>query len=211
MSRKKKKSSAQWRNKQSSDGFVREANRIGARSRSFFKIEEIDRKFGLFKSGCVVLDLGSSPGGWAQYSVTRVGQKGSVFAVDLLPMEPIPGVEFRQFDISLEQSMNGLLSLLGGKKVNILLSDMAPNITGNALIDSANYSHIYEAIFGVCDRVMATDGTLVFKFFQNSDSVELKMLCQTRFGKCKVHKPKSSRQRSQESYMVAARYKGHDE
>ena len=197
------RSSSQWRQMQENDGFVREAARLGVRSRSYFKIEEIDRTFELFKQGQTVLDLGASPGGWSQYASSRIGSQGRVIAIDLLDMQPLNQVCFLQCDITRQQAVDELTSAIGERQVNVVLSDMAPNITGNSTIDSRNFSEIHEAIFNVCRTAMAEQGSLVFKFFQDNESSVLREVCTAQFADCKLYKPKASRSKSQEAYMIA--------
>ena len=193
---------------QENDGFVREAARLGVRSRSYFKIEEIDRRFELFKQGQTVLDLGASPGGWSQYASSRIGSQGRVIAVDLLDMKPLNQVCFMQCDITQQQAVDELTSAIGETQVNVVLSDMAPNITGNSTIDSRNFSEIHEAIFNVCRTAMAGQGSLVFKFFQDNESSALREMCAAQFADCKFYKPKASRSKSQEAYMIAKGFIG---
>ena len=202
------RSSSQWRQMQENDGFVREAARLGVRSRSYFKIEEIDRRFELFKQGQTVLDLGASPGGWSQYASSRIGSQGRVIAIDLLDMQPLNQVCFMQCDITQQQAVDELTSAFGERQVNVVLSDMAPNITGNSTIDSRNFSEIHEAIFNVCRTAMAEQGSLVFKFFQDNESSVLREVCAAQFADCKLYKPKASRSKSQEAYMIAKGFKG---
>ena len=202
------RSSSQWRQMQENDGFVREAARLDVRSRSYFKIEEIDRKFELFKQGQTVMDLGASPGGWSQYASSRIGSQGRVIAVDLLNMKPLNQVCFMQCDITQQQAVDELTSAIGERQVNVVLSDMAPNITGNSTIDSRNFSEIHEAIFNVCRTAMAGQGSLVFKFFQDNESSALREMCAAQFADCKFYKPKASRSKSQEAYMIAKGFIG---
>ena len=202
------RSSSRWRQMQENDGFVREAARLGVRSRSYFKIEEIDRKFELFKQGQTVLDLGASPGGWSQYVSSRIGLQGRVIAVDLLDMQPLNQVCFMQCDITQQQAVDELTSAFGERQVNVVLSDMAPNITGNSTIDSRNFSEIHEAIFKVCRTAMSEQGSLVFKFFQDNESSVLREMCTAQFADCKFYKPKASRSKSQEAYMIAKGFNG---
>ena len=191
---------------QDSDGFVREAVRLGVRSRSYFKIQEIDRKFKLFSRDQTVLDLGASPGGWCQYAVSQIGSGGVVYAVDVLELKQLDQVQFIRCDITDQQSRKSLVSVMESQKVDLLLSDMAPNLTGNASVDSRNFSDLYEAIFDVCRLVLEQGGTLVFKFFQDQESINLKRQCESQFDSCSIFKPKASRSRSQESYMIARVY-----
>ena len=206
--RRQNRSSSQWRQMQENDGFVREAARLGVRSRSYFKIEEIDRRFELFKQGQTVLDLGASPGGWSQYASSRIGSQGRVIAVDLLDMKQLNQVCFMQCDITQQQAVDELTSAIGETQVNVVLSDMAPNITGNSTIDSRNFSEIHEAIFNVCRTAMAGQGSLVFKFFQDNESSALREMCAAQFADCKFYKPKASRSKSQEAYMIAKGFIG---
>ncbi len=203
MARKKQKSSSQWRRRQAVDPFVREAHRLGVRSRSYFKLQEIDRKFRLLAHGGAVLDLGAAPGGWVQYATRRVGSDGTVFAVDVLSMEPVAGAQIIKLDVTRASAGAELAVLLNGRSVDVMLSDIAPNITGNALIDAGNCARVYEAILGVCKQVLKKDGALVFKFFQHSEFAEYRRRCQQQFKSITVYKPKSSRQHSQEAYLVA--------
>lgn len=203
---RRSKRSSDWRNMQDSDGFVREAVRLGVRSRSYFKIQEIDRKFKLFSRGQTVLDLGASPGGWCQYAVSQIGSGGMVYAVDVLELKQLDQVQFIRCDITDQQSRKSLVSAMESQKVDLLLSDMAPNLTGNASVDSRNFSDLYEAIFDVCRLVLEQGGALVFKYFQDQESIRLKRQCESQFDSCTVFKPKASRSRSQESYIVARCY-----
>ena len=203
---RRSKRSSDWRNMQDSDGFVREAVRLGVRSRSYFKIQEIDRKFKLFSRDQTVLDLGASPGGWCQYAVSQIGSGGMVYAVDVLELKQLDHVQFIRCDITDQQSRKSLVSVMESQKVDLLLSDMAPNLTGNASVDSRNFSDLYEAIFDVCRLVLEQGGALVFKYFQDQESINLKRQCESQFDSCSIFKPKASRSRSQESYMIARRY-----
>lgn len=205
-SARRSKRSSDRRNMQDSDGFVREAVRLGVRSRSYFKIQEIDRKFKLFSRGQTVLDLGASPGGWSQYAVSRIGPGGLVFAVDVLELKHLDQVQFIRCDITDQHSRKSLESAMESQKVDLLLSDMAPNLTGNASVDSRNFSDLYEAIFDVCRLVLEQGGALVFKYFQDQESINLKRQCESQFDSCSIFKPKASRSRSQESYIIARHY-----
>lgn len=203
---RRSKRSSSWRNRQDSDGYIREAVRLGVRSRSYFKIQEIDHRFNLFSLNQTVLDLGASPGGWCQYAVSRIGPGGTVYAVDILELRPLEQVHFIQSDIIGSQCRKDLSLAIGSRKIDLILSDMAPNLTGISSVDSRNFSDLYEAIFDVCSLVLAKGGTLVFKFFQDQESIDLRRRCKTQFDTCAVFKPKASRSRSQESYMIAGLY-----
>ena len=206
MSGSSKRPVSKWQRFRQKDSFVRNASRLGVRSRSYFKLEELDQQFNLLKSGMAVLDLGASPGGWSQYAQPRVGKKGMVLATDILSMQPISGVQFVQCDLADSDAPMRLLNHLQQRKVDLVLSDMAPNITGNATIDSRNYFDLYSAIFKVCEVALIESGSLVFKFFQTEETSILKQNCKILFDSCKIYKPKSSRSTSQESYMVSRNY-----
>ncbi len=198
-----KRAMSKWQKFRQQDAFVREASRLGVRSRSYFKLEELDRRFDLLKPGMLVLDLGASPGGWSQYALSRIGVSGQVYATDIIGMIALHGVHFTQCDISSDGAVAQLTDHLEHRRVDVILSDMAPNITGNALIDARNYSDLYAAIFEIRDAALADSGALVFKFFSTGDTLLLKQNCHSYFDRCKIYKPKSSRSKSQESYMVA--------
>ena len=200
---KRTKRGKNWRKVHSSDGYVREAVRLGVRSRSYFKLQEIDQHYRLFDGNQKVLDLGAAPGGWCQYVVTRVGSDGKVYAVDILEMKPLNNVHFIHCNITEQESRDKLALVLGGQTVDVLLSDIAPNLTGNSAMDSRNFWDVYDAIFDVCELVLVHGGSLVFKFFQDQDSISLKNQLESKFRSCTIFKPKASRSRSQESYLVA--------
>ncbi len=194
---------SKWHRLRQRDVFVREASRRGVRSRSYFKLAELDRQFRLIKRGMSVLDLGAAPGGWSQYAYSKVGESGQVLAIDINGMAPVSGVEFMQVNLASNAAVAQVVDHLGERKVGIVLSDMAPNITGNSAIDAKNYADLYAALFKICDEVLARSGTLVFKFFQTTDTAALKYTCQLCFDRCRVCKPQSSRSNSQEAYLVA--------
>ena len=206
MSGSSKRHVSKWQRFRQKDVFVRNASRLGVRSRSFFKLEELDQQFKLLKSGMTVLDLGASPGGWSQYAQSKVGNKGMVLATDVLTMQPLSRVQFFQCDLAGNDAPMRLFDHLEQRKVDLVLSDLAPNITGNATIDSRNYFDLYAAIFNICEVVLIESGSLAFKFFQTEETSILKQNCKFLFDSCKIYKPQSSRSTSQESYMVSRNY-----
>ena len=125
----------------------------------------MDRNFSLFKAGLTVLDLAASPGGWSQYACSRVGGEGQEFAVDILEMKSITGVRFLKLDLSAADTVERVTDWMGDRKANVVVSDMAPNSTGNSTIDAQNYSRLYTAIFVICGKILADSGSLVFKYF----------------------------------------------
>ena len=190
------------------DGYVKGASQIGARSRAYFKLQELDKKFRLLQPGHTVLDLGASPGSWSQYALSRVGRRGKVFACDILEMKPLAGVQFIRCDLRNPESVASLVTLVNGKEVNLVLSDMAPNITGNSSIDSRNFSDLHDAVLSVCELTLVDSGSLAFKLFQSEESASLKQRCEASFRLCQFYKPSASRPKSKELFMVA---KGHNE
>ncbi len=202
-----KKPISKWQRFRKKDAFVRDASRIGVRSRSYFKLEELDRQFGLLKPGMAVLDLGASPGGWSQYASSVVGAGGAVFAADVIAMKPLANVEFIECDLTAGDAAERIGALLGPNKAQLMLSDMAPNITGNSAIDARNYFDIYASIFKICHVALADNGSLAFKFFQTDETSILKQSCERIFNTCRIFKPKSSRAKSRESYLVAKGYR----
>lgn len=197
------RSKSKWRKLRSRDGFVRQASRLGVRSRSYFKLKEIDKEFKLIKSDMVVLDLGAAPGGWSEYCISKIQSPGKVVAIDVLEMKPLPGVEVVHCDLTQQDCVSRINSILQQNKADLILSDMAPNITGNVSIDAHNYQDVYQAIFSICGALLTQSGSLVFKFFQTHQSVKLKQHCQSMFRKVTTFKPQSSRANSQEMYLVA--------
>ena len=206
MSTRKLNSSKVWRSKQKQDGFVQEAARLNVRSRAYFKIEELDCKFHLFKVGYCVLDLGAAPGSWAQYTRKIVGETGKIVAIDKLEMKPLPGVEYFNGDITSPDMLNRVIRAYGERSFDLVMSDMAPNISGNASIDAGNFEVIRTAMFGLCEHLLRIGGSLVFKIFNDSSSNEVKKQCQKLFEVCEFYKPKASRVRSSELYIVAKNY-----
>jgi len=203
VTRKNKRARAARKRAHEKDRYVREAGRIGARSRAYFKLQHIDQKHKIFADAQTVIDLGASPGGWSQYAASKVGPNGKVIAIDLLDMKEIAGVDFFQGDITSSQVTERINSALAGRGADAVLSDMAPNISGNCLVDARNYAEIYQAVFEVCGKALADGGSLVLKFFQTNESKQLKDLCSAVFAECRIQKPLSSRGASQESYIVA--------
>ena len=206
--RSRKRKTSRWHRRQSRDRHVREANRLGLRSRSYFKLVEIDDRFKLFKAGQRVLDLGASPGGWSQYAASRTVPGGMVCAIDLLPMDPIANVQFIQCDITRPEGFERVRAAMRRRSAGVVLSDMAPNLTGNSSTDEANFERLHEAIFRLSECVLQPGGALVFKIFNDSQSALLKRRCLQLFGRCELFKPNSSRSRSKEMYMIAMRYHG---
>ncbi|HYX73542.1 MAG TPA: SAM-dependent methyltransferase [Steroidobacteraceae bacterium] len=201
------RSSARWLKEHFADPFVQRAQSEGWRSRAVFKLEEIDRRAKLLKPGAVCLDLGAAPGAWSQYAARRVGARGRVVATDILPMPELPGVEFVQGDFREPEVFDKVLGLLPGHQVDVLLSDMAPNLSGVDAIDQPRSLHLAELAVETAERVLKPGGRALIKVFQGSGFVELLQSVRGRFGRVKLLKPEASRSRSPEMYLLAMQFR----
>lgn len=200
-------SSQRWLKEHFDDKFVQKAQKQGLRSRAGFKIEEIHQKDDLLKSSMTVVDLGAAPGGWSQYATKVVGENGLVIACDILPMDPLAGVSFLQGDFREESVLNELLNKIGGKNVDVVMSDMAPNMSGNGAIDQAKSMYLVELALDMCHQVLKENGSLVIKVFMGTGFEPFMKDLQKSFKKVKTRKPEASRARSREVYLVATGYK----
>ena len=200
-------SSQRWLKEHFDDKFVQQAQKQGLRSRAGFKIEEIQQKDGLIKPSMTIVDLGAAPGGWSQYATKVVGSDGLVIACDILPMDPLAGVLFLQGDFREENVLNELLNKIGGKNVDVVMSDMAPNMSGNDAIDQAKSMYLGELALDMCHQVLKKDGSFVIKVFMGGGFEAFMKELQKSFKTLKTRKPESSRARSREVYLVATGYK----
>lgn len=200
---RRSKSSERWLREHFSDPFVKRAQAEGWRSRAVFKLEEIDRREKLLRPGMVVLDLGAAPGAWSQYARKRVGAKGRVVASDILPMDAIVGVDFLQGDFREEPVVAGLRQLLGEQPCDLLLSDMAPNMSGMDAIDHPRTMYLGELALDLCGQVLKPGGNALIKVFQGAGFQELMGAARQRFDRVRFLKPDASRARSPETYLLA--------
>ena len=198
------KSSKEWLRRHVSDPFVKKARKQGYRSRAAFKLLEFIDKDKLLKPGMRVLDLGAAPGGWSQVAAENVGPKGTVVAIDLLPVEKIPGVEILQGDFR-EADLAGTL----GGKADVVLSDMMPNITGVAQVDQPRAAEISLAAIELCQRVLKPDGAFLVKIFHGSAFDEVLKALKAAFQTVGVRKPAASRGESRETYLLARGLRKH--
>ena len=205
--KRRSRSSARWLKQHFADPFVQRAQSEGWRSRAVFKLEEIDRRAKLLRAGAVCLDLGAAPGAWSQYAARRVGARGRVVATDILPMPELPGVEFVQGDIREPEVFDKVLGLLPARQVDVLLSDMAPNLSGVDAIDQPRSLHLAELAVEMAERVLKPGGHALIKVFQGSGFVELLQSVRGRFGRVKLLKPEASRSRSPEMYLLAMQFR----
>ncbi|TMP28626.1 23S rRNA (uridine(2552)-2'-O)-methyltransferase RlmE [Pseudoalteromonas rubra] len=200
-------SSKRWLKEHVEDPYVHEAQKRGYRSRAVFKLEEIQQKDKLFRPGMHVVDLGAAPGSWSQYLAEQVGDKGEVIACDILPMDSLPGVAFLQGDFREEAVLNALLDRIGGKNIDVVCSDMAPNMSGNNVIDQAGSMYLVELAFDMCHQVLKPNGAFAVKVFQGEGFDQFVQDVRNAFKVVKIRKPKASRPRSREVYIVATGYK----
>jgi 23S rRNA (uridine2552-2'-O)-methyltransferase len=202
------KSSSRWLREHVSDPYVKQAQKDGYRSRASYKLLELNAKDLLVRPGTRVLDLGSAPGGWSQVVSKLVGDKGYVLATDILPMDAIRGVDFIQGDFREEAVLNQIVDRLGGEKVDLLLSDMAPNISGIDSADQAASIYLLELALDMATRALKPGGTLAAKLFQGSGSDDYLKALRKAFDRVTVRKPAASRSRSREVYVVARGFRG---
>lgn len=196
---KPSKTSKQWMHEHVTDHFVQLAQKEGYRSRAAYKLLEIDAKDHLLKPGTVVVDLGATPGGWSQVAAAK-GCK--VIALDLLPLHPMPGVEFIQGDFRDDAVLKQLENLLQGKQVGLVISDMAPNISGIASADQARAMHLAELAMEFALEHLKPEGSFLVKVFQGAGFEDYYKLMRSRFVKVSTRKPKASRDRSSELYLL---------
>lgn len=198
------KSSRRWLKEHFDDEYVLRAQREGWRSRAVYKLQELDEKYRLFKPGMTVVDLGAAPGAWSQYAVQKVGKKGRVVAMDILPVEPIAGVDFLQGDFRDDEVYARFLDLVGNTPVDLVMSDIAPNISGMEAVDQPRAMYLVELAVDFAEQTLREGGTFLAKVFQGEGFDELVRGLRGRYSKVIVRKPKASRPRSREVYLLAA-------
>jgi len=204
---RRSRSSGRWLKEHFADAFVQRAQSEGWRSRAVFKLEEIDRRERLLKPGQVCLDLGAAPGAWSQYAQQRVGRKGRVVATDMLPMGDLPGVEFVQGDFREEAVFEQVMSRVPPGAVDVVLSDMAPNLSGVDVIDQPRALYLAELALDMAARVLKPGGAALIKVFQGAGFPELLQSARARFARVKLVKPQASRSRSPEIYLLAMQFR----
>jgi len=204
---KPRRSSGSWRDRQERDPYVQRARREGWRSRAVFKLEQIDTKERLLRPGMVCVDLGSAPGGWSQYVTQKLDGKAHVVAVDLLPMDALPDVDFVQGDFREDAVFDKLLELVGESGADLVMSDMAPNISGTKAVDQPRSMYLAELALDLVQRVLKPGGSFICKIFQGEGSEELIREARQHFARVRVMKPEASRPSSREVYLVARNYR----
>jgi 23S rRNA (uridine2552-2'-O)-methyltransferase len=201
---RRSRSSERWLREHFADPYVKRARAEGARSRAQFKLEQIDQRERLLRPGMVVLDLGAAPGAWSQYARRRVGTSGRVVASDILPLEAIDGVQFLQGDFREAGVLAALRQVLGGAALDVLLSDMAPNLSGMDAIDAPRGLYLAELALELADDVLKPDGTALIKVLQGAGFEELVHSARRRYRRVRFVKPAASRSRSPETYLLAS-------
>lgn len=202
-----RRSGGSWRQRQEKDPWVQKARREGWRARAVYKLAQIDKKERLLKPGMVCVDLGSSPGSWSQYVTETLKGRARVVAVDLLQMDTLPEVHFVEGDFREEGTVAAILEALGGKRADLVMSDMAPNLTGNRAVDQPRAMYLVELALDLCREVLKPGGDLVCKLFQGEGSDAFIAEARRQFDKVRVMKPEASRPGSREVYLVARNYR----
>lgn len=202
------KTSDRWLKEHFDDVWVKKSQEDGYRSRASYKLIELDDKDRLFRPGQVVVDLGAAPGGWSQVAIERVGDKGIVVASDILPMNPIAGVDFVQGDFTEDSVLEELLGILGDRKADVVISDMAPNMSGMAAVDIPRAMGLVELALDMAQQVLRPGGVFAAKVFQGEGFDALLADMRKSFNTVVSRKPESSRARSREIYQVCKGFRG---
>ena len=193
-----------WYHKHVKDPFVKRANKEGVRSRAAYKLVQMQEKWSIIQAGHQVIDLGSAPGAWSEALVSMVGARGKAVACDLLPMQPIHGVSFIQGDFLKKDTQQNISEICD--KYHVIVSDMAPNLTGTVDLDQANMLELIKAVMTFADQYLLQDGHLVCKGFHGWAFEEMQDLFKQRFKKVRVFKPEASRSDSKEIYLIGSRF-----
>jgi len=198
-----KKMHSSWMQRHVTDVYVKKARQEGYRSRAAFKLLDINKRDSLLKPGMTVVDLGAAPGGWSQVAAELVGPKGRVVALDILEMDSLPGVEFIHGDFREDDVLAKLLQVLDGRGVDLVISDMAPNISGMRVIDQPRSMYLAELALDFALKVLKPQGDFLTKIFEGNSTAEYRKDLQANFDKLLTRKPDSSRSESREIYLLA--------
>jgi 23S rRNA (uridine2552-2'-O)-methyltransferase len=196
-----------WKERQDRDPYVQQARRDGWRSRAVYKLEQIDQKERLLRKGMLVVDLGAAPGSWSQYVTEKLKGDVRIVAVDLLPMDSLASVEFIQGDFTADAVLEAMRAAIGETPVDLVISDMAPNISGNRAIDQPRSMYLAELAMDLCREVLKPGGDFICKLFQGEGIDDYIVAARAAFKRVKVMKPKASRPGSREVYLVARNYR----
>ncbi|ARU55567.1 SAM-dependent 23S rRNA U2552 2'-O-ribose methyltransferase [Oleiphilus messinensis] len=202
------KSSGKWLKEHFSDQYVKQSQQDGYRSRASYKLVELLEKDKLIRPGMVVVDLGAAPGGWSQVAAERVGNNGVVIASDILPMDQLAGVEFIQGDFTEDVVFEQILSVIGNRPVDLVISDMAPNMSGMAAVDIPKSMYLVELAYDLATRVLTPGGAFLTKVFQGEGLDQMVRDMRQSFNQVYSRKPDASRSRSREIYQVCKGFKG---
>jgi len=198
----------EWMNRHVKDPYVKQAQIDGYRSRAVYKLLEINEKERLFKPGMGVIDLGAAPGSWTEWAQKQVGRKGFVVALDCLSMDPIPNVQFIQGDFREQSILDELHGVIAGRSVDLVISDMAPNMSGQKSVDQPRSIYLAELSLDLAQQVLVPGGCLLMKVFQGAGIEALAQSLRSYFVQVKHIKPKASRAASKEVYLLAKSFKG---
>jgi len=204
----KSKSSKSWLKEHFDDEYVRRSQLDGYRSRAIYKLIEIDEKDHIIKPGMTIIDLGAAPGGWSEYCVKKLGKNGTIVALDILPMDPIEGVIIIEGDFREDAVFEELMGVMNNKKADLVISDMAPNISGMGSVDMPRAYHLCELALDLARQVLSPGGGLLVKLFQGEGFEAYSKELKTSFSKVVMRKPKASRPRSREIYALATGFLG---
>ena len=203
---RRSKSSKRWLQEHFDDVYVKKAQAEGYRSRAVYKLQEVDAKERLLKPGMTVVDLGAAPGGWTQYVSEKLGGHGTIIALDILPMDALPDVHFIQGDFQEDAVLQQLLDQLPSQGVDLVLSDMAPNMSGNTAVDIPRAMYLAELAFDFSHKMLKPGGALLMKIFHGTGFEELVKQARSQFSRVVIRKPQASRSRSRETYLLAKGY-----
>jgi len=206
----KSKSSKGWLKEHFDDEYVRRSQQDGYRSRAIYKLIEIDKKDHLIKPGMTIIDLGAAPGGWSEYCIKKLGKNGTVVALDILPMEPIDEVTIIEGDFREDAVFEELMSVMNNERADLVISDMAPNISGMESVDMPRAYHLCELALDLARQVLKPGGGLLVKLFQGEGFEAYNKELKTSFSKVVMRKPKASRARSREIYVLATGFLGNE-
>ena len=200
------KSSKRWLQEHFDDIYVKKAHAEGYRSRAIFKLKEVDEREHLLKPGMTIVDLGAAPGGWTQYVSEKLAGHGTIVALDILPMDALPGVDFIQGDFREDDILQQLMNVIPIRAVDLLLSDMAPNMSGTSAVDIPRAMYLAELAFDFGEKMLKPGGTMFIKIFHGTGFDGLIKLARQKFEKVVIRKPSASRSRSRETYLLATGY-----
>ena len=200
------KSSKRWLQEHFDDIYVKKAHAEGYRSRAIFKLKEVDEREHLLKPGMTIVDLGAAPGGWTQYVSEKLAGHGTIVALDILPMDALPGVDFIQGDFREDDILQQLMNVIPIRAVDLLLSDMAPNMSGTSAVDIPRAMYLAELAFDFGEKMLKPGGTMFIKIFHGTGFDGLIKLARQKFEKVVIRKPSASRSRSRETYLLAKGY-----